>query len=325
MQRMVEVTRGRKFLVQVFLGDFGIALIFIVLAVVMSVLTPAFYSLVNLMNILRQVSVIGIISFGVTLVIIAGGIDLSPGSVVAFVGVVVAWFVSNNYPLFLSLLVGLGIGSLCGLSNGSLVAFTGIPPFIATLGMTSIARALALIYSKGRPITLTTEAHAFLTIGSGRLLGVPIPVIIFILAGLLTHVILKKTRFGKYIFAIGGNEQAAVVCGINVRKMKVYVFTFAGLMAALASIVLTSRVSSGNPTAAMSYELDAIAATVIGGTSLSGGVGSIFGAFIGALIIGSLNNGLSLLGISPYWQQIAKGVAIIGAVVSDVYRSRSYR
>lgn len=325
MQETLELqSKKRAFLRRLF-SDFGIALIFLVLAVIMSILTPAFYSPVNLMNILRQVSVIGIISFGVTLVIIAGGIDLSPGSVVAFVGVVVAGFVSNNYPLFLSLLIGFVVGGLCGFGNGSLVAFTGIPPFIATLGMMSIARALALIYSKGRPITLTSEASSFLAIGSGKLLGIPIPVIIFILSGILTHVLLKKTRFGKYVFAVGGNEQAAIVCGINVRKVKIYVFTFAGLMSALASIVLTSRVSSGNPTAAMSYELDAIAATVIGGTSLSGGIGSIFGAFIGALIIGSLNNGLSLLGISPYWQQIAKGVAIIGAVISDVYRSKAYR
>jgi inositol transport system permease protein len=321
----VETSGKETILKRLLLGDFGIILIFLALAIVMSILTPVFYTPVNLLNILRQVSVIGIISFGVTLIIIAGGIDLSPGSVAAFVGVVVAGFVSNGHSLLVSLLVALAVGALCGLTNGSLVAFTGIPPFIATLGMMSIARALALIYSKGRPITLTSEAASFLAIGSGKLLGIPIPVLIFISTGVLSHIILKKTRFGKYVFAVGGNEQAAVVCGINVRKIKIYVFTFGGIMTALASIVLTSRVSSGNPTAALSYELDAIAATVIGGTSLSGGIGSIFGAFIGALIIGSLNNGLSLLGISPYWQQIAKGVAIIAAVISDVYRSKSYR
>lgn len=303
--------------------DFGVALILIGLVVVMSILVPGFLSLTNLINILRQVAVIGIIGFGVTLIIITGGIDLSSGSLVALVGVVVAGLLSTGYPLWLSIILSLIIGGLCGLSSGGLVALTGIPPFIATLGMMSVARAVALLYTQGRPISIMSES--FLFIGSGTIFGIPVPIIIFIASGIFTHLILKKTRFGKHVFAVGGNEQAATVCGINVKRVKLYVYTFAGIMTALAGIVLTSRISSGNPTSGMSYELDAIASAVIGGTSLSGGIGSIFGTFIGALIIGSLNNGLMLAGISPYWQQIAKGLAIIGAVVLDVYRSKAYR
>ncbi len=319
--KSVVMKRGK--MIERVINDFGVALILIGLVIVMSILVPGFLSFINLVNILRQVAVIGIIGFGVTLIIITGGIDLSSGSLVALVGVVVAGLLSSGYSLWLSIILSLIVGGLCGLSSGGLVAFTGIPPFIATLGMMSIARAAALLYSQGRPISIMSES--FLFIGSGTIFGIPVPIIIFIVAGILTHIILRKTRFGKYVFAIGGNEQAAAVCGINVKRIKLYVYAFAGIMSALAGIVLTSRISSGNPTSGMSYELDAIASAVIGGTSLSGGIGSIFGTFIGALIIGSLNNGLMLAGISPYWQQIAKGLAIIGAVVLDVYRSKAYR
>ncbi len=188
--------------------------------------------------------------------------------------------------------------------------------------MMTAARGAALLYSGGRPISNLSES--FLTIGSGTIGPIPVPVIIFLGMGLITHILLRKSRFGKTIYAIGGNEQAAKVCGINVKKRSlVIVYGYAGLMAAVGGIILTARVSSGNPTAGLSYELDAIASAVIGGTSLTGGVGYISGTIIGALIIGVLNNGLTLVGVSPDWQQIIKAIIIVGAVVLDSYRQKS--
>ncbi len=301
------------------LQRYGMALVFLVMVVLMSILSPYFLEPRNLLNVVRQISIIAIVAFGVTMIIITTGIDLSSGSVIALVSVVSASFAHpNGYPLFVPILLGLFVGALTGLINGVLVAKGKLPAFIATLGMMIAARGLALIYSDGRPITGFSQAFNF--IGRGYLFNIPFPIYILALAAIASHVILKHTKFGKYIYAIGGNEQAAIISGINADKYKIMVYSYAGLMTGIAGILLTSRLSAGQPTAGVGYELDAIAASVIGGTSLSGGIGTIPGTIIGALIMGVLNNGLDLLHVSAYWQQVVKGLIIVGAVLMDKQR-----
>lgn len=299
---------------------YSIVLILILICAVMSVLTSSFYSFGNLMNIVRQVAVVGLIAYGMTFVIISGGIDLSAGAVVAFVGVVVASMSKAGMPLVVVIPAGIALGALCGLVSGVAVSWLSIPPFIATLGLQQIARALALIYSKGRPISNFTDE--FLFIGRGRIGMIPVPIIIFIVVGIICWVFLKKNKFGKHVYAIGGNELASVVCGIKVRRVKTMIYVIMGALTGLAAIVLTSRVSTGNPSVGSGYELDAITGVVIGGASLSGGSGSIFGTVIGSLIIGVLSNGLSLLGVSPYWQQFINGLLIISAVALDMFKNK---
>ena len=299
--------------------------------VAISLVKPVFLSQKNLLNVVRQVSVIGLISLGVTLAIISKGIDLSSGSVLAFAGVIAASMAQNAgwaqkmypnmgaLPVIVPIAVALLVGSLCGLVNGTLIATTGIPPFIATLGMMVAARGAALLYTDGRPVSSLTPSYQF--IGQGYIFGIPFPVIIYIFMIGVTWVILNYTRFGKNIYAIGGNVNAAEVSGVNVKKNLIMIYLYAGLLAGLAGLVLTARVNTGQPGMGVSYELDAIAATTIGGTSHSGGIGTIGGAFAGALILGVLNNGLDLLGVSAYWQQIIKGIIIVGAVVIDMRKN----
>lgn len=303
------------------LKRYGMVLILILMVIGMTVAKPVFIRSANLINIFRQVSVIGTLAFGVTLIIITGGIDLSSGSVVALVGVIAATWATPGDNVIVAVVIGLLVGAACGLFNGVVLSTTGIPPFIVTLGMMTAARGAALLFTDGRPVSDISDGFLFL--GSGNIGIIPVPVLIFLLMGLLTHIILRKSKFGKTIYALGGNEQAAKVCGINVKKVLIIVYAYAGIMSAVGGIILTARVSSGNPTAGLSYELDAIASAVIGGTSLNGGVGFISGTIIGALIIGVLNNGLTLIGVSPYWQQIIKAIIIVGAVILDSYRHKS--
>lgn len=300
---------------------YGIFIIFIGMVILMSFLSPAFLNFYNLMNVVRQISFIGIVAMGVTMVIITSGIDLSSGSVIALVSVVAASFAHpGEYPLFVPVAIGLAIGALAGMINGTISAKGNIPPFIATLGMMTAARGLALLYSDGRPIGNLSDAFYF--IGAGKIMGIPFPIIVFVIMGILSHLLLSKTKFGKYTYAIGGNEQAARICGINVDRYKILVYTYAGLLSAVAGLMLTARISAGQPSMGVMYELDAIAAAVIGGTSLSGGVGTIPGTMIGALIIGVLNNGLDLLNVSSYWQQILKGAIIVAAVLLDSQKNK---
>lgn len=301
-------------------GKYGIFLIFIAMVILVSILTPAFLSSQNLINVVRQISFIGIVAMGVTMVIITTGIDLSSGSVIALVSVITASFAQGDHPLILALVLGLGVGALAGFINGTISAKGAIPPFIATLGMMIAARGLALLYSDGRPISGLSES--FLFIGQGEIAGIPVPIMIFIIMGIISHMMLSKTRFGKYTYAIGGNEQAARICGINVDRYKIMIYTYAGFLSALAGIMLTSRISAGQPSMGVMYELDAIAAAVIGGTSLSGGIGTIPGTIIGALIIGVLNNSLDLMNVSSYWQQILKGIIIVSAVLIDSRKNK---
>lgn len=303
-----------------FLKKYGIVVVLLIMVIGMTVAQPVFIKSANLINIFKQVSVIGTLALGVTLVIITGGIDLSSGSVVALVGVIAATFAAPGNSVIVAVLIGLAVGAACGLFNGTILAITGIPPFIVTLGMMTAARGAALLFTNGRPVSDISDG--FLVLGSATIGFMPVPVLIFLVMGAITHVLLRKTKIGKTIYAYGGNKQAAKVCGINTNKVLIIVYTYAGIMSAVGGIILTARVSSGNPTAGLSYELDAIASAVIGGTSLTGGVGFISGTIIGALIIGVLNNGLTLMGVSPYWQQIIKAIIIIGAVVLDSYKNK---
>jgi inositol transport system permease protein len=312
-------------------NKYGIFLIFALMVLVASVLSPAFVSSTNLINIVRQMSIVGLIALGVTGVIVSGGIDLSSGSVVGLTAVVAAslsqspdaaaFFPGLHLPLIVPVLAACVVGALVGLINGSLVAKARIPPFIATLGTYTAIRGGAMLYTGGRPISDLTDNYDF--IGQGDVLGLPVPIIILIIMAVVTHILYAHTKFGKYIYAIGGNEQAARVSGINASRYKMLIYVYASFLAGLAGLVVSSRIGSGQPGLGVGYELDAIAAAVIGGTSLSaGGIGTVAGTIVGALIIGVLNNTLDLMNVSAYWQQIIKGCIIVGAVVIDQLKHR---
>jgi inositol transport system permease protein len=318
-----SLSRKDQFRMKAFrlLSRYGMLLILIALVIFMSILSPTFFTTGNILNIVKQMSVVGIVAIGVTLVIITTGIDLSSGSVIALVSVVVASFAHpDSYPLFVPIAIGLGLGMLTGVINGTIISKGKIAPFIVTLGMMTGARGAALLISGGRPIGNLSDSFKF--IGQGDIFGIPFPIIIFAFIGLVTYILLNRTKFGKYVYAIGGNEQAAIIAGVNVDKIKILIYGYAGLLSATAGIILTSRIASGQPTAGLMYELDAIAAAVIGGTSLAGGIGTIGGTIIGALIIGVMNNGLDLLNVSPYWQQILKGAIITVAVFIDSRKNK---
>jgi len=313
-------------------NKYGIFLIFAVMVLAASILSPAFLSSTNLINVVRQMSVVGLIALGVTGVIVSAGIDLSSGSVVGLTAVVAAslaqdpeystpFYPGLHLPLIVAVLGACVVGALVGLINGTLVAKTRIPPFIATLGTYTAIRGLALLYTGGRPISDLTDAYNF--IGQGDLFGVPVPIIILVIMAIVTHILYAHTKFGKYIYAIGGNEQAARVSGIDAAKYKMLIYVYASFLAGLAGLVVSSRIGSGQPGLGVGYELDAIAAAVIGGTSLSaGGIGTVAGTIVGALIIGVLNNILDLMNVSAYWQQIIKGCIIVGAVILDQLKQR---
>jgi len=299
-----------------FLSRYGILIAFLVLIVIMAILSPAFLKFTNIMNILRQTSINGIVAVGMTFVIILAGIDLSVGSVLALSAVVAASFAHpESYPVVVPVVAGLLTGTLCGFVNGVIIAGRKIAPFIVTLGMMTISRGAALVYTNGRPVIELSDAYN--KIGGSYILGIPIPVIIFILVVLAGYFLLSGTVFGRHVYATGGNKTAAELSGIFTGKITVLVYSLAGLLAGLAGIVLSSRVMSGSPAMGQGYELDAIASVVIGGTKLTGGVGTIAGTILGALIIGVMNNGLDLLNVSSYWQQIVKGLIILLAVMID--------
>jgi ribose/xylose/arabinose/galactoside ABC-type transport system permease subunit len=298
--------RGRQ--VGTFLG-------LIALCLLLWVLTPYFFTVSNLLNVLEQTSINAVIAVGMTFVIISGGIDLSVGSLVALAGVVLASALRAGLPLPVALLVGMAVGTGCGLLNGALITLGRLPPFIATLGMMSIARGAALVYTEGRPISGFNAS--FRALATGRPLMAPAPVLVAGAVYLVSHFVLARTKFGRYVYAIGGNEEATRLSGVPVRFHKAMVYGLSGLMSALAAVVLTARLNSAQPIAGMMYELDAIAATVIGGTSLMGGSGTLPGTLVGALIMGVLRNGLNLLGVSSFLQQIVIGFVIIVAVLVD--------
>ena len=294
----------------------------VILCIVMTILSPYFLTFNNLFNVGTQIAVIAILALGQTFVIVSGGIDLSVGSVLGLAGIVFGWATAvANLPLPLALALGVGAGASAGLINGLLITLGNLPPFIATLAMLSAARGLALVISGGVP--LNPIPGPILSLGSGDLFGfVPLPVILMLVMWAITVGILRSTYAGRAMYAIGGNEEASRLSGINVSRQKLLIYTLSGLFAGIAGILLTARLASAQPQAGFTFELDAIAAVVIGGASLSGGVGSASGTLIGALILGVLRNGLNLLNVSAFWQQVVIGAVIALAVMTDTLRRR---
>ncbi|HET6451312.1 MAG TPA: ABC transporter permease [Spirochaetia bacterium] len=331
---MIEtvVAARRESTVLKLMSRYSILLILIGLCAIIAILSGGlFLRINNLLNVLRQISVIGIIALGVTMCIVTAGIDLSSGSIVAVVSVGVASLLQASdaldrlfpgghpWPVVPVLLIGLLVGTFTGFLNGAMIAWLRIPPFIATLGMMTFARGWAFIYSDGRPRGSLVDA--FQAIGQGNVLGIPNPAIILLLCVALTYLILQHTLWGRYTYALGSNLQAAVVSGIKINRYLIMVYTYAGFLAAVAAIVLTARIGSGQPGLGLGYELDAIAASVIGGTSLAGGLGSAGGTLIGALIIGVMKNGLDILNVSADFQQVARAIIIVVAVTIDVRKN----
>ena len=295
-----------------FARKYGILIVLIVMWVLLMAVSPTFRTATNAVNILRQVAVNGIIAIGMTFVIMTGGIDLTVGSLVAVAGVVSgSILVANPDNVVLAVAAGILVCALFGAMNGFFAAYMGVPPLVATLAGQTIARGFAYVYSDGKPYTLASDG--FSMIGKGMA-----PIIIFIVILAICHIMLSKMKFGRYIYAVGGNPKAAEASGVRVKYILMKVYILSGVLAGIAGIVLASRTNSGQPAVGTGYETDAIAAAVIGGTSMTGGIGTIPGTLIGILIIGTLNNGLNLLDVSSYWQQIIKGLIILGAVCFDI-------
>ena len=303
-----------------------------ILCLGLSILSDKFLTVSNAWNVMRQISVNICISTGMTLIVLTAGIDLSVGSVLALCGAITAGLLRNGievpsgnlyigFTLLGAVIAGILTGSFLGAFNGWAITKFKVPPFVATLAMLTIARGLTMLWTQGFPISGLGDT--FLYFGTGWLLGIPVPVWISGIIVLIAVLITSKTRLGRYIYAIGGNESASKLSGINVNRVKIIVYTIAGALAAIGGILVTSRLDSAQPNAGTSYELDSIAAVVIGGTSLSGGRGSILGTVQGAIIIGVLNNGLVLLNVSPFWQQVVKGFVILLAVIIDKSNSKN--
>lgn len=287
----------------------------IVLCVVITIVSPAFMTLSNITNIFTQVSTNAIIAIGMTFVILTGGIDLSVGSTVAISGALAASILKSTNNIPLAILVAAITGIVIGLINGILISKGKLQAFIVTLATMTIFRGATLVFTNGTPISKLSET--FVKIGNGKIGFIPIPVIITIIILIISIYLLTQTRFGRYLYALGGNEDSAKLSGINTNKIKTLVYVISGFASSIAGIIITSRIGSASPNAGTSFELDAIAAVVIGGTSLSGGEGKITGTIIGALIIGVLNNGLNLMNVSPFYQSIVKGLVILIAVLLD--------
>jgi ribose transport system permease protein len=308
------------------LARFQSLLALLVMVVGLSLASEQFLTVSNLRNILLQISVNLCLSIGMTLIILTGGIDLSVGAILGLAGAVAAGLLRNGLPLrifevhlqftaFGAIVAGIAVGLLLGLHNGVVITRLRLPPFVATLGMMSIGRGLTMLWTNGFPITSLGPTFAF--IGTGNWLGVPTAIWVTALLVTLFYLISVHTTLGRYIYAVGGSEKAAAFAGLNVNRVKLSVYTLGGGLAAVAGVIQTARLDSATPVAGLGYELDSIAAVVIGGTSLSGGRGSILGTVLGCLIIGVLNNGLVLMEVSPFWQAVIKGYVIIAAVAVD--------
>lgn len=298
-------------------SNIGIICVLLIIGVFLSLLSDKFLTSGNLISVMRQISINVYIALGMTLVIILGGIDLSVGAIVALTGTItVGLIVNTGLPIAAAIAIGLLIGVVCGFISGTMVAEFKLPAFIVTMAMMNIARGAANVYSGGRSTRITDEF--FSSIGSGYLFGViPLPVIYMVALIILITVVLNKTKFGTYIYAIGGNRESARLSGVPIKKVEVAVFTIIGLLSAFAGLVLASRMYSGQPSVGAGYELDAIAACVLGGVSMSGGKGRISGTVFGAMVIGFISNGLNLMNVNSFWQLVVKGIIILIAVVID--------
>lgn len=308
---------------------YGILIALLLACVVLSLISSNFLTGRNALNVLRQTSINGVLAIGMTFVILTRGIDLSVGSVVALAGVVAASFATTAtnglipgapWPAVVALAIGILVGMGCGAVSGVIVSRFKVPAFVATLGMLSAARGLTLLYSGGRPVPGLSPG--FRWIGTGDVLGIPVPIIVLLAVFAGAWFVLSQTRFGRHVYAVGGNPHAAKVSGLPVNRIRLLVYVISGGLAGLAGLILAARTGSALPQAGVAYELDAIAAVVIGGTSLAGGVGRVTGTLVGALLIGVMNNGLDLMGVESYYQQVIKGFLIVAAVMLDQSRNK---
>ncbi|GFI08688.1 MAG: ABC transporter permease [Lachnospiraceae bacterium] len=317
MNKEIGRDTGNRVKIGAVLGKYGVYIALLVLFVSLSIASSSFLTVTNIFNILKQNSVYGILAVGMTFVIVTGGIDLSVGAIVAMSACFAASLAQDGTttPIFVAILVGVLIGMGCGAFSGFFIAFANIPAFIATLATCTIARGIVYVFTDGRPVTGVSAAYKYI----GRASWGPVPVAVVLYAAFLIAgtFLLKYTKYGRHVFAIGGNKQAATVSGIHVKRVEFLVYMISGFCAAFAGLLLSSRIQTGQPAGGDGYELDAITAAVIGGASLSGGKGSVFGSFIGILVVGILTNGLDLLNVSSYYQQIIKGAIILLAVLAD--------
>lgn len=317
MNKEIGRDTGNRVKIGAILGKYGVYIALLVLFVSLSIASSSFLTVTNIFNILKQNSVYGILAVGMTFVIVTGGIDLSVGAIVAMSACFAASLAQDGTttPIFVAILVGVLIGMGCGAFSGFFIAFANIPAFIATLATCTIARGIVYVFTDGRPVTGVSAAYKYI----GRASWGPVPVAVVLYAAFLIAgtFLLKYTKYGRHVFAIGGNKQAATVSGIHVKRVEFLVYMISGFCAAFAGLLLSSRIQTGQPAGGDGYELDAITAAVIGGASLSGGKGSVFGSFIGILVVGILTNGLDLLNVSSYYQQIIKGAIILLAVLAD--------
>lgn len=309
--------RTTNLILQMLKVNMGILCVLVIIAVGLTFLTPNFMTGSNIISVMRQISNNIFLALGMTLVIILGGIDLSVGNIVAMTGTLtVGLFVTNGLSIPAAIISGLLLGGIMGFFNGMIIANFKVPAFIVTLATMNIAKGVAYIYSGGQSTRVTDEAYAL--IGTGYLFGlIPLPVVYMIILIIVFSVILNKTRFGTYVYAVGGNRESAKLSGVPIKKVEVMVFTISGLLAAFAGIVLSSRMYSGQPKAGEGYEMDAIAACVLGGISMAGGVGRVSGTVLGAMVIGIISNGLNLVGLSSFWQLVVKGIIILVAIIID--------
>lgn len=303
--------------IKAFMTEYGVVVCLVLIFIFFGLMKPKFLTVTNLLNMLRQTSINGLLAIGMTFVVLTGGIDLSVGSIVGASGMFAALVAreSVGLPWFLAVLTGLGIGLLLGTINGVIVAYCKVPAFIATMGMMSIARGVTYMATDAKPVPGLQQA--FLKIGGGSLGPIPIPIILLVIVLVICFIVLYKCPYGRYVYATGGNAMSARVSGIDVKKIICSVYMISGLLAGLAGVILTARVTSGLAAGGEGYETDAIAAAVIGGNSLAGGRGRLWGTIIGFLIMGVMNNGLDMMAVSSYWQLVIKGIIIIGAVMLD--------
>ena len=304
-----------------YMSELTTVIALIILMAVITIINSNFLTANNLLNLLLQVTSNALIAFGMTFVILTGGIDLSVGSILALSSALTAGLLGSGMPVTLAILISLIMGCILVMMNGLLISYGKLAPFIVTLATMTIFRGATLVYTNGNPITKgLSDTFLFQFLGQGYIVGIPFPVIIMFIVFIVLYVLLHKTAFGKSVYAIGGNEKAAYISGVKLNKVKIIIYSISGMMASISGLIITSRLSSAQPTAGASYEMDAIAAVVLGGTSLSGGKGRILGTLIGALIIGVLNNGLNIIGVSAFWQQVVKGVVILIAVLIDRFK-----
>ena len=315
--REIVSTGNKEGQFKVYVAKYGIYFLIMLVFILLSVTNKAFFTVNNLLNISKQASIVAIIAMGQTICLISGGMDLSSGSVMALAGVTSAMYgLADGTNMPAAVLTAIGVGMTCGLINGLIVSWGKVPAFIATLGMQQAARGMALLLTNATPVFGLSEQYIFL--GSGKISGIPVLVIVMILVMLASAFMLNKTKFGRHIYAIGGNELSAYVSGLNVKRTRLLAYTITGALTGLGGLLLAGRIQSGTPAMAEGYELDAIAGAVIGGVSTSGGIGSVYGAVIGALLMTMVNNGLDLLNVSAYYQQIIKGIIIVLTVFIDV-------